>query len=208
MVPRHRAAARMRSRQRLGPPQCLAEGKALGKGRSQGGFQLWCLPPLQRPAKRTACGSEPSRACRLPSRLCGSPLAGSISPSSSPALSTRWPSGQARPWRARGHASQARCYRMANAVSPCPQPLRCLLQTYCVLSTRSLGKQHVRETDQEGTKRHRILIIAAVTQRALPWRLALGRALTGSASIRVTLPTVLKRDGIGRADQQGHSGGV
>lgn len=90
-------------------------------------------PPLQTPARPTVCGSGRSRACRLPSRLSASPSAGSSSPSRSQAPSTRWPSGQPGPSRARGRVAPARCCRTANAVSPCPQPLKVALPMCSVL---------------------------------------------------------------------------
>ena len=38
-----------------------------------GGGEPGSRPPLQTPARPTACGGEQSRACRPPSRPCGSP---------------------------------------------------------------------------------------------------------------------------------------
>ena len=76
-----------------------------GSRRRGGGSRALSRPPLQTPARPSACGGEWSRACRPPSRLCASPSAGSTSPSRSQALSTRWPSGRPRPWRARGRVA-------------------------------------------------------------------------------------------------------
>lgn len=79
-----------------------AEGKPGGEA-APGAVSDGLSP--QTPAQRTACGSEPSRAGRLPSGCCGRPSAGSSSPCRSRALSTRWPCGRPRPRRARGHAA-------------------------------------------------------------------------------------------------------
>lgn len=75
-------------------------------------------PAPQMPVTRTAPGSARSRVCRPPSRPCARPSAGTSSTSKSQTPSMRWPSGQPRPPRGRGHAPRARCCRTANAVSP------------------------------------------------------------------------------------------
>lgn len=67
------AAAGERPEQRPGRPASGGGGHVVAEASPGGGGEPGSHPPLQTPARPTACGGERSRACRPPSRPCGSP---------------------------------------------------------------------------------------------------------------------------------------
>ena len=59
--------------QRPGCPRIWQRGHVVAEASPRGGGEPGSHPPLQTPVRPTACGGERSRACRPPSRPCGSP---------------------------------------------------------------------------------------------------------------------------------------